>query len=42
MKEVEELEKRIYYLQMADALSSEDYRLIDELENKLKEIKKIW
>jgi hypothetical protein len=25
---------------MADTLSSEDYRLIDELENKLKELKR--
>ena len=40
MNEVEELEKRIFYLQMADTLTSEDYRLIDELENKLKELKR--
>lgn len=39
MNEVEELENRLFYLQMADTLTSEDYRLIDELENKLKEIR---
>jgi hypothetical protein len=38
--DVEELEERIFYLRMADTLSSEDYRLIDELENKLKELKR--
>lgn len=35
MNEVEELEKRIFYIQMQDRLSSEDYDLLNELNNKL-------
>lgn len=39
MNEVEELEKRIFFIQMQDRLSSDDYDLLNELRNKLKEIR---
>lgn len=41
MNEVEELEKRIFFIQMQDRLSSDDYDLLNELRNKLKEIREI-
>ena len=39
MNEVEELEKRIYFIQMQDRLSSDDYELLDELNAKLRTLK---
>lgn len=40
MNEIEELEKRIFFIQMQDRLSSDDYDLLNELRNKLKELKR--
>lgn len=39
MSEAEKIESQIFFLQMADTLTSEDYRLLNELENKLKGIR---
>ena len=39
MSEIEKIEKQIFIIQMQDRLSSEDYDLLNELRNKLKEIR---
>lgn len=39
MNEVEELEKRIFFIQMQDRLASDDYELLDELNAKLRTLK---
>lgn len=40
MNEVEKIEKQIFIIQMQDRLSSDDYDYLNELENKLKELKR--
>lgn len=39
MNKIEEIERQIFYIEMADHLEDSDYKLLDELNRKLKEVR---
>ena len=39
MEEIEEIEKRIFFIEMADTLTDSDYRLLNNLNEKLRKLK---
>jgi len=41
LKQIEELERRYFELQMCDHWDSSDYRYAEELRNKIKELKEV-